>query len=213
MVSTSRKIKEYCFHQTKLLIPSARTRDSLKRSVSTMRKSCFHRVEYLQTNRRKWFPIVGERLFYKRWLHLNLNNGFHQHKICSESKSTRQKNWNENLKIRNQAFNKNICLQWLEKLLPVSGIEKVEENWLISNFKNGVHQQKKALVKHKVCNLPGVHFHLPEWSICLAGPKNSFHSNLSEGIKVNILEVVDWSQVSNHPSQLESTAATRISRS
>ena len=30
-------------------------------------------------------------------------------------------------------------------------------------------------------------------------------------IKVKILEVVDWSQVSNQPSQLESAAATRIS--
>ena len=36
---------------------------------------------------------------------------------------------------------------------------------------------------------------------------------LSGGIKVKILEVVDWSQVQNHPSQLESVAATKISRS
>ena len=33
------------------------------------------------------------------------------------------------------------------------------------------------------------------------------------GIKVKILEVVHWSQVSNQPSHLESDAATRISRS
>ena len=26
-------------------------------------------------------PIVGERLLFQKWLHLNLNNGFHMHKI------------------------------------------------------------------------------------------------------------------------------------
>ena len=36
---------------------------------------------------------------------------------------------------------------------------------------------------------------------------------ISGGIGVKILEVVDWSQVSNQLSQLESVAATRISRS
>ena len=35
---------------------------------------------------------------------------------------------------------------------------------------------------------------------------------LSGGIGVKILEVVDWSQVSNQSSQLESVAAARISR-
>ena len=25
----------------------------------------------------KWFPIVGERLLYKKWVHLKFNNGFH----------------------------------------------------------------------------------------------------------------------------------------
>ena len=34
---------------------------------------------------------------------------------------------------------------------------------------------------------------------------------LPGGIRVEILEVVDWSQVSNQSSQLESAAATRIS--
>ena len=36
---------------------------------------------------------------------------------------------------------------------------------------------------------------------------------LSGGIGVNILKVANFSQVSNQPSQLESAAATRISRS
>ena len=40
----------------------------------------------------KWFPVVGERLLYKKWLHLNLNNGFNQHEIFSEYKNTRKKN-------------------------------------------------------------------------------------------------------------------------
>ena len=37
-------------------------------------------------------------------------------------------------------------------------------------------------------------------------------SFMSEDIGVKTLDVVDWSQVSNQPSQLESAAATRISR-
>ena len=38
--------------------------------------------------------------------------------------------------------------------------------------------------------------------------------NIYQGdIGVKILELVDWSQFSNQPSQLESTAATRISHS
>ena len=34
-----------------------------------------------------------------------------------------------------------------EKLLPLSGIEKLEQNWFRPNFKNGVYQLKKALNK------------------------------------------------------------------
>ena len=37
-----------------------------------------------------------------------------------------------------------------------------------------------------------------------------FDTQLSVGIGIKILEVVDWSQVSNQPSQLESAAAIRI---
>ena len=36
-----------------------------------------------------------------------------------------------------------------EKLLPLLRTEKIEENWFTPNFKNGVHQQKKALDKSK----------------------------------------------------------------
>ena len=93
------KIKEYCLHHTQILSPSARMRDSLKRFVFTTQKSFFHRLEYLNTNPRKWFPVVGERLLFTKWLHLNLNNGFHQQKIYSKSKNTRHEMQYENPKI------------------------------------------------------------------------------------------------------------------
>ena len=79
IVSTSRKkvgIKEYCFHQTKIMTAVAKMKASSKRYVSITRKSCLHRQEYLKKNC-NWFPIVEEMLLYKIWLHLNLHNGFH----------------------------------------------------------------------------------------------------------------------------------------
>ena len=51
-----------------------------------------------------------------------------------------------------------------EKLLPLSGIEKIEENWFTPNFKNGVHQQIKALNKSFVIYRK-IRFHLPELGI------------------------------------------------
>ena len=47
-------------------------------------------------------------------------------------------------------------------------------------------------------------------------PKRATHhifkvQKLSGGIRVKILEVVDWSQLPNQPSQLESAAATASS--
>ena len=38
-------------------------------------KGAFTRIN--KKTRRKWFPIVVERLLYKNWLHHNSNNGFH----------------------------------------------------------------------------------------------------------------------------------------
>ena len=32
---------------------------------------------YIYKTRAKWLPLVRERVLYKKWLHLNLNNGFH----------------------------------------------------------------------------------------------------------------------------------------
>ena len=51
IVSTNRKKavnKRIVFRQTETLIPPAKMKDSLKFYVSTTRKSCFHRQEYLK---------------------------------------------------------------------------------------------------------------------------------------------------------------------
>ena len=54
----------------------------------------------------------------------------------------------------------------------------------------------------------------PQGSRVLQAPGSSkVLGRLSGGIKFKILGEVDWSQVSNQPSQLESAAATKISRS
>ena len=53
---------------------------------------------------RKWFPIVEERLFYQKWLHLNLNNGFTSSKFVLNKgtldRTSVSTHWNK-------AFNKN----------------------------------------------------------------------------------------------------------
>ena len=67
-------IKEYCFHST------ARTKVLSNRYISSARKSCLDRQEYLKKCW-KWFPMVGKRLLFRKWIHLNSNN---QHKVCSK---------------------------------------------------------------------------------------------------------------------------------
>ena len=69
-----------------------------------------------------------------------------------------------------------------EKLLPLSGIEKIEENWFTLNFKNYVHQQKKAPNKSTkfVINQKSVSTSQNEGFLekCdFTGPKSYFHSN------------------------------------
>ena len=54
------QIKEYCFRQTKLLIPPTRIKDSLTEKVSNTRRKCIHWQEYLTKSHRKWFPIIGD---------------------------------------------------------------------------------------------------------------------------------------------------------
>ena len=68
------------------------------------------------------------------------------------------------------------------KLLPLLGMEKIEENWFTPNLKNGVHQWKKALNK-------STRFVIYRKSVSTSqnegfvekydfnGPKNCFHSN------------------------------------
>ena len=68
------------------------------------------------------------------------------------------------------------------KLLPLLGIEKMEENWLTTNFKNCVHQQKKApnISTKFVINRKPVSARQNEGFLekCdFTGPKSCFHSN------------------------------------
>ena len=68
------------------------------------------------------------------------------------------------------------------KLLPLLGIEKIEENWFTPNFKNCVHQQEKALNKSIkfVINRKSISTSQNEGFLekyDLTGPKSYFHSN------------------------------------
>ena len=80
MVSTSGKKAV----NTRILFPIGRNSDSTSQNEGFVKKIRFHNAEKLllpagisKTTRKNWLPIVGERLLYKKWLHLNLNNGFH----------------------------------------------------------------------------------------------------------------------------------------
>ena len=75
----------------RILFPIDRNSDPTSQNEGFVKRIRFHYAEKLlsppgiSTKARKtWFPIAGEKLLYKKWLHLDLNNGFHQHKICSE---------------------------------------------------------------------------------------------------------------------------------
>ena len=68
----------------RILFPIDRNSDSTSQNEGFIKKIRFLFAEKLlsparisKKSRKKWFPIVGERLLYKIWLHLNLNNGFH----------------------------------------------------------------------------------------------------------------------------------------
>ena len=80
MVSTSRKKAI----NKRILFRIDRNSDSTSQNEGSVKKICFQYAEKLlspagisKKTRKKWLPIVGERLLYKKWLHLNLNNGFH----------------------------------------------------------------------------------------------------------------------------------------
>ena len=77
MVSTRRKKAV----NKRILID--RNSDSTNQHEGFVKKIRFHFAEKLlspagisKKTRKKWFSIVGERLLYKKWLHLNLNNRF-----------------------------------------------------------------------------------------------------------------------------------------
>ena len=71
----------------RILFPLNKNFDSTSRNEGFVKKIRFHYAEnllsaagifiYIYKTRRKWFPIVGERLLCKKCFHLNFNNGFH----------------------------------------------------------------------------------------------------------------------------------------
>ena len=78
------------FHKQKkavnkrILFYMDRNSDSTSQNEGFVKKICFHYAEKLlsparisKKTRKKWLPIVRERLLYRQWLHLNLNSGFH----------------------------------------------------------------------------------------------------------------------------------------
>ena len=87
MASTSRKKAV----NKRTLSPIDRNSDFTSQNESFVEKIRFHYAKKLlspaeisKKTRKKWFQVVGERLLYKKWLQLKLNNGSHQHKIWSE---------------------------------------------------------------------------------------------------------------------------------
>ena len=69
----------------RIRFPIDRSSDSTRQNEGFAKEIRFHHAEKLllsaeiseKKTRERWFQIVGERLLYKKWLHLNLNNGFH----------------------------------------------------------------------------------------------------------------------------------------
>ena len=57
--------------------------DSDIRKEGFVKKNPFHYAEKLPSPAGIYIILVGEKLFYKKRLHLNLINGFHLHKVCS----------------------------------------------------------------------------------------------------------------------------------
>ena len=80
MVSTSRKKAV----NKRILFPIDGNSYSTAQYEGFVIKIRFHFAEKLHSQarvskktRKKSFPILGERLLYKKWLYLDLNNGFH----------------------------------------------------------------------------------------------------------------------------------------
>ena len=80
MVSTRRKKAVY----KRILFPIDRNSYSTSQNEGLIKNIRFHYTEKLlspagisKKATKIWFPVVGETLLYKKWIHLNLNNGFH----------------------------------------------------------------------------------------------------------------------------------------
>ena len=82
MVSARRKKSKV---NKRILFPINKNSDSTSQNERFVKKIRFHYSEkllslagiYIYKTRRNWFPILGETLLYKKFDHLNLNNGFH----------------------------------------------------------------------------------------------------------------------------------------
>ena len=102
MASTSRKKvvnKIILFPIDKILIPQARMKDSLKRYVSTMRKSCFHRQKYLKKLVKTGFK-QQERDYC-------IKNGFTQHNTSTTFALSKRRISRKFVSTRrNEAFDK-----------------------------------------------------------------------------------------------------------
>ena len=67
-----------------ILFPIDRNSHSTSQNKRFIKKILFHYAKKLlspagisKNPRKKWLPIVAQRLLYKKWLHLSVNNGFH----------------------------------------------------------------------------------------------------------------------------------------
>ena len=111
----------------RILFPTRQNSDSTSQNERFVKKIHFHYGEKLlllagisKKARRKWLPTVGERLLHKK-------------RLDRKSFSTRQ----------NEAFDKKSVSTSQKNCFHCKKLK----NWLTPNFKNGVHQQKKALNK------------------------------------------------------------------
>ena len=126
------------------MIPPAGMKDSLKKYVFTTPKTAFTGRTIYKKTRRKWFPILGERLLYIKngftliWIMVSTSTKFALNKRTLEKKIL----FHSSELI---AVNRISVSTKPKKLLSLLGTEKIEENWFTPNFNNAFQQQKKKL--------------------------------------------------------------------
>ena len=118
-------------------------KDSLKKYVFTTPKTAFTGRTIYKKTRRKWFPILGERLLYIKngftliWIMVSTSTKF------ALNKKTLEKNPFPLVGMNSIRYK--IHFHKAKKLFPLLGTEKTEENCFRSNFSNAFQQQKKKL--------------------------------------------------------------------